>query len=332
MSNQNEILLLEQNKKIIDLKNEVAEKSNFIWIIGEVVKHSSKLKTESELAYLIVDMLIGIFGLTEAKFYIKQDDDTYTLYKIDNSCDNKFVEYKNAKLDIETKNTSKTKLIVNNFSHLRVPIIDFLSTGVMGILMVTHRQKDFFNKTKLDFFDTLSIQISSALINARLYLKVSELSSKDILTNCLNRRYLDDLIDYNGSNDITYVIFDLDNFKLVNDTFGHGKGDQLLVEISDLAINFFKEYKGRVIRYGGDEFIVILEKNFEDSIKIINLFREKLLSNEFVNSFPFKISASFGVANYPMHSDSLRELQIMADQALYKAKENGKDQIVSYEL
>jgi len=63
MDYSREELILEQNKKIIDLEKENDEKSSFLWVFGEIVKYSSKLKSEKELASLILDMLIGIFGL-----------------------------------------------------------------------------------------------------------------------------------------------------------------------------------------------------------------------------------------------------------------------------
>ncbi len=172
--------------------------------------------------------------------------------------------------------------------------------------------------------------MSNALINSKLFAEVSKLSSRDILTNCLNRRYLNDLMDYNDSKFISYILFDLDNFKSVNDNYGHKKGDELLVELSNLTISFFEPYNGRVVRYGGDEFIIILEMNYEKSLKLLEEFRLKLLSNKLVQSFPFVVSASFGIANYPEHSNSLKDLLQKADKALYEAKENGKNQIKTY--
>jgi len=176
----------------------------------------------------------------------------------------------------------------------------------------------------------LSIQLSNTLMNSYLYSEVSKLSSRDILTNCLNRRYLNNLLDYNESNSISYILFDLDNFKMVNDTFGHNKGDELLIRISDLTIKFFAPYDGKVIRYGGDEFIIILEMDLNKSIEILEEFRLSLLEDKLVKSFPFKVSASFGIANYPVHSPNLKELLKKADNALYEAKENGKNQIKIY--
>lgn len=333
MTNQKkEELILYQNKKILDLEKELEEKSNFIWLIGEIIKHSGNLQSESELAYLIIDMLIGIFGLSGCSLRIRQDNNKYNLYTISNYSDNKFTVFKNRDLEDKFINVNNIKISTKNeSSYIISPIHDFKNNDIFAFLSASHNQNDFFSKTKQEFFYTLTIQLSNVLINSQLYRKVSMLSNKDILTNCLNRRYLYDLVDYNGSEYITYILFDLDNFKLVNDNYGHEKGDELLIEISNLTINFFKKYHGRVIRYGGDEFIVILEMDLDMSIELLAKFKSNLLSNDLIQSFPFKVSASFGIANYPLHSKNLNNLIEKADAALYKAKETGKNKIEVYE-
>ncbi len=330
---EREELILIQNKKIIDLESEIAEKSNFIWIIREIVKYSGKLKTESEITYMVIDMLIGIFGLNASSLIIKQKDETYNHYSINNKSNNKFEIKTSISLDEEYNNITEAKLnSINsdNSSCLTIPLFDLVTDEISGFLIATHSQNNFFTQSKIEFFTTLSIQLSNTLMNSYLFSEVSKLSSKDILTNCLNRRYLNDLLDYNSSNSISYILFDLDNFKMVNDTFGHNKGDELLIRISDLTIDFFAPYDGRVVRYGGDEFIIILEMDLDKSVEILEEFRLNLLKDELVKSFPFKVSASFGIANYPAHSPNLKDLLKKADNALYKAKENGKNQIKIY--
>jgi diguanylate cyclase (GGDEF)-like protein len=332
-SQKHEELILQQNKKIIDLTKNLNEHSNFIWVIGEIVKYSGKLRTEYEISNMIIDILIGIFGLSACSLIIKQEDNTFNLYSVDNLNNNAFNVSNINKIDNKFLNIKEITFSTINDgknSQLIIPVVDFTTDEISGFLTAIHTQVDFFNKTKFEFFSILSIQLSNSLMNSKLLAEISKLSSKDILTNCLNRRYLNDLIDYNTSGNVSYILFDLDNFKLVNDNYGHNKGDEVLIEISDLTISFFKPYKGRVVRYGGDEFIVILEMNYAKSIVILNEFRIKLLSNKLIASFPFLVSASFGIAAYPEHSDNLNDLLRKADKALYEAKENGKNQIKTY--
>lgn len=331
MEHKKENIILDQNKTILDLKKELEEKSNFIWLIGEIIKHSGNLQSESELAYLITDMLIGIFGFKQCALRIKQENEKYNIYIISNNTKNRFKVIKNKKLEDKYLNLNSTEIEKKqNESNILAPIFDYKNNENIGYLSASHYQKDFFSKTKKEFFNTLTIQLSNVLINSKLYRKVAKLSNKDILTNCLNRRYLDDLMDYNNSKYITYIIFDLDNFKMVNDNYGHQKGDELLVQIADKAINFFNEYNGKVIRYGGDEFIVILELKLEKGKNILKTFKDELTNSQLLQQFPFKVSASFGMANYPKHSLNLNDLLKKADKALYHSKTNGKNQISIY--
>jgi len=323
-------LILEQNKRILDLEKENSEKSSFLWVIGEIIKYSSKLKSEKELASLVLDMLIGIFGLQSCSISIKQENEKYNTYTINNKYGNKFTKSYNKTIHQKYQSIDKVKLC-NNSDHsiVYLPIYNYVNDEQIGFLTAKNH-KDFFNKTKINFFETLAIQLNNIFINSKLHKKIMELSNKDILTNCYNRRYLDDLKDYNNAQSITYILVDLDNFKMVNDTLGHEKGDELLINIAALALDFFEKHNGRVIRYGGDEFIIILEKNYKDSLELLKTFRLLLLKDSYLSAFDIDVTASFGIANYPKHADSLDSLLNKADKALYLAKESGRNQIRNF--
>jgi len=330
MDYSREELILEQNKKIIDLEKENDEKSSFLWVFGEIVKYSSKLKSEKELASLILDMLIGIFGLQSCSISIKQKNEEYNVYTINNELKNKFRILEDQKIDKKFQILKQVEVINRNeYTIVYLPIYNYMNDEQIGFLSAKS-YNNFFNKTKLDFFETLTVQLSNIFINSRMHKQIMELSNKDILTSCYNRRYLDDLKHYHDAQSITYILIDLDNFKTVNDTLGHEKGDELLINIASLALDFFEEHHGRVIRYGGDEFIVILEKTYIESIKLLKAFRKVFLKNSFLPSIQVNITASFGIANFPEHANSLDSLLNKADRALYLAKESGRNQIRSF--
>jgi len=330
MDYSREELILEQNKKIIDLEKENDEKSSFLWVFGEIVKYSSKLKSEKELASLILDMLIGIFGLQSCSISLKQENEGYNIYTINNELKNKFRILEDQKIDKKFQILKQVEVINRNeYTIVYLPIYNYMNDEQIGFLSAKS-YNNFFNKTKLDFFETLTVQLSNIFINSRMHKQIMELSNKDILTSCYNRRYLDDLKHYHDAQSITYILIDLDNFKTVNDTLGHEKGDELLINIASLALDFFEEHHGRVIRYGGDEFIVILEKTYIESIKLLKAFRKVFLKNSFLPSIQVNITASFGIANFPEHANSLDSLLNKADRALYLAKESGRNQIRSF--
>lgn len=330
MDYSREELILEQNKRIIDLEKENDEKGSFLWVFGEIVKYSSKLKSEKELASLILDMLIGIFGLQSCSISLKQENDQYNIYTINNELKNKFKILENQNIDEKFRILKNVELINrSDYTVVYLPIYNYMNDEQIGFLSAKS-YSNFFNKTKIDFFETLTVQLSNIFINSRMHKKIMELSNKDILTSCYNRRYLDDLKHYHDAQSITYILIDLDNFKTVNDTLGHEKGDELLINIASLALDFFEEQHGRVIRYGGDEFIVILEKNYKESLKLLKEFRNVFLRDTFLSSFKVGVTASFGIANYPEHANSLDSLLSKADRALYFAKESGRNQIRSF--
>jgi len=330
MDYSREELILEQNKRIIDLEKENDEKGSFLWVFGEIIKYSSKLKSEKELASLILDMLIGIFGLQSCLISLKQKNERYNVYTINNELKNKFKILEDQKIDEKFKILRQVELINReNFSIVYLPIYNYMNEEQIGFLSAKS-YNNFFNKTKIDFFETLTVQLSNIFINSRMHKQIMELSNKDILTSCYNRRYLDDLKEYHDAQSITYILVDLDNFKIVNDTLGHEKGDELLINIASLALSFFEEHHGRVIRYGGDEFIIILEKDYKDSLELLREFRDVFLRNSFLPSITVDITASFAIANFPEHADSLDSLLNKADRALYLAKESGRNQIRSF--
>ena len=166
--------------------------------------------------------------------------------------------------------------------------------------------------------------------------RYQRLSQTDALTNTLNRRYAlklahevhhNSLID---NNQYCVIIFDLDYFKTVNDRFGHAMGDWVLKKVSDCV----KERTRPVDvfgRLGGEEFIVILPQcTSDDAKKFIERCAEAFKNIEHAKlPNDFKITASFGVAA-KSNGESLEELIIEADNAMYQAKRNGRNQTQIY--
>ena len=126
-----------------------------------------------------------------------------------------------------------------------------------------------------------------------------------------------------------FVLFDIDDFKNINDTFGHLFGDQVIRKVADvLQINV--GYRGVVGRFGGDEFFVLLEK-IPDRTALKMLLRT--ITRELAYAFDpqLKVKASIGISQYPVDGTSYEKLFEKADKALYIAKEKGKDRHIIYE-
>ncbi|MEL7634460.1 putative bifunctional diguanylate cyclase/phosphodiesterase [Sporomusa sphaeroides] len=161
--------------------------------------------------------------------------------------------------------------------------------------------------------------------------KIKHMAYYDALTGLANRELLTETVNQalaaarqDGSQGAVLFI-DIDNFKQINDTYGHSWGDKLLVNISGKLTALVYE-AGMVARWGGDEIIIFLPKiNKTEEFaayadKIMRLLEKPILVNEHV----FYITASVGVALYPMHGDNIDELLRNADTAMYLAKNSGK--------
>ncbi|MBZ4682482.1 GGDEF domain-containing protein [Thermodesulfobacterium sp.] len=152
---------------------------------------------------------------------------------------------------------------------------------------------------------------------------------KDELTGLYNRYYLKDYLaklieklKRNKNNKLFLIFIDLDNFKLINDTYGHNKGDNVLKEVAEILTANFRKYD-IISRYGGDEFIVLLESN-EDPTKRINALRQNIeeIFKEFNLSFSYGISIfPDDIENINMPTQEIIKLLIeIADKRMYEEK------------
>ena len=159
--------------------------------------------------------------------------------------------------------------------------------------------------------------------------RIEKISETDGLTKLLNRRGLEnrlkDIFKSNNSNGVL-IIFDLDNFKSVNDILGHPIGDEVLKIFSRCLTNSFRE-NDIISRIGGDEFVVFINKNMElDTLSkkldgLLNNIRSDL--NYYYKNYG--LSTSIGVAYRDNYINTYKELYEEADKGLYKAKNLGKD-------
>lgn len=159
---------------------------------------------------------------------------------------------------------------------------------------------------------------------------LQDIAQKDGLTDLLNRRYMENLLNQTDNREQKgfFLLLDIDNFKLVNDTFGHVAGDDVLVRFAKVLKEEVDE-EGSVCRVGGDEFAVYIPKEY-DREKLQKTARRMIAGIEFeINellseSCDFKISVSIGIAEKPQDGSSFTELYSAADKALYYVKQNGK--------
>lgn len=161
----------------------------------------------------------------------------------------------------------------------------------------------------------------------------------DQLTGLPNRTLLMDRLNQaisasnRAARSISLMFIDLDGFKPVNDTYGHAIGDRLLREVADRLSSCLRE-GDTAARIGGDEFVIFLpDSDLDRAITVAHRILGVLrVPYEFGKKTVNNISASIGIAEYPNHASELDSLLTAADNAMYVAKNNGKNQFAIYTL
>ena len=158
---------------------------------------------------------------------------------------------------------------------------------------------------------------------------------KDPGTDLLNKRAITDyvrkLIDSKPGHNVTIAIIDVDDFKTVNDTYGHMFGDEVLYKVADILRDVVGS-KGLCGRIGGDEMFIVMEGlNDDEGIRnVLRTVRNNIKWLYHDDSRNIKITCSIGSATYPGDADNYDELFKIADKVLYLAKEKGKDRYIIY--
>jgi len=167
--------------------------------------------------------------------------------------------------------------------------------------------------------------------------RLEEMAMRDPLTSLYNRNGLNELVPKYISDAVRHhrplslIVIDLDHFKSINDTHGHDTGDLVLREVSDLIKESCRK-EDLPARFGGEEFILILPHcRGKDAVGKAEILRKKI---EHTSPSDISVTASFGVYQLPPEAKAsieLKDLFVLADKALYEAKEKGRNCVVLYE-
>jgi diguanylate cyclase (GGDEF)-like protein len=167
--------------------------------------------------------------------------------------------------------------------------------------------------------------------------KMYVLSIKDPLSNLYNRRYIFEYFSSYLKNvivdktELSVILFDIDDFKAVNDKFGHPVGDAVIKKIADICHDVFRN-EDTIGRIGGEEFLCVLPRTDKKQCKVIaERFLKKISHHVFIETPGLQITVSIGIASLSKLSPTSEMLYLHADEALYQAKHNGKNNVVIYQ-
>ena len=219
-------------------------------------------------------------------------------------------------------------------SKIIIPLI-FDKKIIGGICFYTRQEVDY---SSFRYFDIMINELLTIFKMKYQYTEKEFMSVLDGLTGLYNRRQFEIGLEqeYNRTrrhpSDFSLAILDIDFFKKVNDTYGHQYGDYVLKTVADLMKKSFRK-TDLLYRYGGEELVMIMpETNVEGALIPVQRLRRMVEEYDFdYNGVKAKVTVSIGLTMNYQNLESTTEILKSADQALYKAKEDGRNRVVLYE-
>jgi diguanylate cyclase (GGDEF)-like protein len=213
------------------------------------------------------------------------------------------------------------------YSSITVPIM--YKGKRIGIIYADNSDYRTYSDVQVEFLNVVANQLGLAVTNNRQFEHIKMLAVTDGLTRLhtrqyFNERYMDECrlsVRHNFS--LCLIMIDVDDFKKINDTYGHTEGDNVLVSVARM-IKKQVRISDVVARYGGEEIIILLPQTALAQGEVI---AERIRKNFHKLPYNFSITASIGVAALPEQSNDPEELIMLADDAMYRAKNEGKNQI-----
>jgi diguanylate cyclase (GGDEF)-like protein len=216
-------------------------------------------------------------------------------------------------------------------SRMCIPLVSFGQT--LGVLMLESEELASFHQEDVESLEAVADICATAIQNAHYVERVKQLAYLDGLTGIFNRRYFEmrvvEEIDRARRFDsgMAVLMIDIDQFKRLNDEFGHLLGDEVLRQVSSMFHQQVRKIDV-VCRYGGEEFAILLSQtNQQHSLAVAEKLRRLVESWQFPG-VPQCVTISAGVATFPDHGTTRDELVKSADAGLYAAKQGGRNRVL----
>jgi diguanylate cyclase (GGDEF)-like protein len=231
--------------------------------------------------------------------------------------------------DLE-KDPNAFHMFAESRSRMSIPLISFGQT--LGVLTLHSLEPNAFRDIEMQSLEAVADICASSIQNAHYVERIRKLSYLDGLTGIFNRRYLELRImeeierARRSKSGMAVIIADIDQFKRLNDEFGHLLGDEVLRQVSSLFHQHLRKIDV-VCRYGGEEFAILLTSaNAEHAMGVAEKLRKLVESWQFPG-VPRTVTISAGVAAFPDHGSTRDELVHAADLGLYAAKQAGRNRV-----
>ncbi len=221
-------------------------------------------------------------------------------------------------------------------SLIAAPLV--VGDRAIGIVRVDGPQTNHFTFDDLELLSRLAGLGAMAIENAQLSEQTEEMAITDTLTGLYLRKYLMDRLAeeiklaIQAKNDLSFLMIDLDHFKMYNDQFGHMAGDLVLRTVAMILADTFNDPGDLVCRYGGEEFCAFFPHcSKQKAVEKAQIFRKRIEKQTIVlRREKTHVTVSIGVATLPQDAYTSEKLIDMADQAMYRAKKEGRNRVCPF--
>lgn len=317
------------NKYILEIMRQNRELDLLYTLVGRL----SKTIDMEELGQIVIEILRDALGAENITILTRAlSNDLYAASWSDHKKELTFSRLDNdhqltpAMFDWEHERLTQ-KVVADDSMEVIVPIS---KNGIQLALIILKQNKKPFDQEKLDLIEAISGHMAVAFDNARLYMiaitdELTGLYTARHFRYCLDKKLAE--TDKNG-NKLTLLILDIDDFKEINDTHGHNAGNCVLKELAE-KIRGSISSEDMVFRYSGEEFCVILPSTTMEYGKMVaERIRKDIAEGTIkIGKIEFNPTVSIGAASCPLSARNSKDLILLAENALYEAKNAGKNRV-----
>ncbi len=289
----------------------------------------------------------GKIAFSRVFFFLLEGERFSIMYPSQKGLDDRerFFDLRGTFLNMAAEN--RQTIYMSDVGDCRTPIMPFKSgdiravlvipllyeNSLLGLFVMLSETRGFLDTYQVDMLKVICNQASTSIANAKLHERIERLATTDGLTGLFNHRLFQEKLSgeirriNRFSEPVSLLLTDIDLFKKVNDTYGHPVGDQVLKGVAKVISGGIRDIDIPA-RYGGEEFAVILPGTDGKGAKYIaERLRKEVMETSFsADGKTFRVTISIGIATSPADARGKEELIERADQALYQAKRNGRNQ------
>ncbi len=339
-SNQASIAL--QNARLYSLERQRARQ---LQAINAIAQQTTAVLDLEELMRRVCELVQDAFRVSHVSLFLREENDlvlrahhgTLTLhipqggrFPVGNEPWASILAGNRTGIESDLGNAPATKFFAESASRVRIPLVSFGQS--LGVLALDSSQADAFRDGDLQSLESVADICATAIQNAHYVERVKQLAYLDGLTGIFNRRFFELRIleeierARRYGTGMAVIMADIDQFKRLNDEFGHVLGDEVLRQVSSLFHQQVRKIDV-VCRYGGEEFAILLtQTSAQHAVNIAEKLRKMVADWQFPG-VPRTVTISAGAAAFPDQGTTRDELVKAADNALYAAKQAGRNRV-----